>query len=142
MGRPAGGAGPIGVTEVHTTASALAIPAIRAVAVDLAARVDFDLDSIDDLRMAVDDTCARLVRLAASNATLSCSFAVQLERIELTAEVEVEDMMDPLPRGSFGWWVLQCLADEVTALVLPDEPGHGGRVCIILIKNAWTPELA
>ncbi|MDQ3824571.1 MAG: ATP-binding protein [Actinomycetota bacterium] len=134
----AGGVGPTGVTEVHTAANAIAIPTIRAVAVDLATRIDFDLDSIADLRMAVDNTCARLVRLAACNATLSCSFAVRLERIEVTAEVDVEEMMDPLPRGSFGWWVLQCLADEVAALVLPGEPGAGGRVCIILIKHAVT----
>jgi serine/threonine-protein kinase RsbW len=141
MAGVAGGVGPTGVTEVHTAAKAIAIPTIRAVAVDLAARVDFDLDSIDDLRMAVDNACARLVRLAASNATLSCSFAVRLERIEVTAEVDVEEMMDPLPRGSFGWWVLQCLADEVAALVLPGDPGQGGRVCIILIKHALTPGL-
>lgn len=136
MAGAAGGVGPLGVTEVHTTADALAIPAIRAVAVDLAARADFDLDAIADLRVAVDGTCARLVRLAAADATLSCSFAVRLERIEVTAEVDVEGMMDPLPTGSFSWWALRCLADEVTALVLPGEPGQRGRVCIILIKNA------
>jgi hypothetical protein len=47
MAGAAGGVGPIGVTEVHTAANAIAI---RAVAVDLATRIDFDLDSIADLR--------------------------------------------------------------------------------------------
>lgn len=139
MWRAAGGAEPIGATEVHTAASAVAIPIIGTVAVDVAARADFDLDSIDDLRTAVDSVCARLVRLAACNATLSCSFTVRLERIEVTAEVEVNDMVDPLPVGSFGWWVLRCLADEVRAIVLRGEPGQHGRVCILLIKDALTP---
>jgi len=141
MGRAAGGAEPTGVTEVHTVASAVAIPMIGTIAVDVAARADFDLDTIDDLRMAVDNACARLVRLAACNATLSCSFTVRLERIEVTAEVDVNDMVDPLPIGSFGWWVLGCLADEVSAVVLPGEPGEHGRVCILFIKAAVTPGL-
>lgn len=142
MAGAAGGVGQTGVTEVYTAASAIAIPTIRTVAADLAARADFDLDSIADLRMAVDDTCTRLVRLAACNATLSCSFAVRVERIEVTAEVDVNRMMDPLPRGSFSWWVLRCLADEVTALVLPGEAGQGGRVCIILVKQALSAGLS
>ena len=50
MAGAAGGVGPIGVTEVHTAANAIAIPTIRAVAVDLGTRIDFDLDSIADLR--------------------------------------------------------------------------------------------
>ncbi|HZS21440.1 MAG TPA: ATP-binding protein [Pseudonocardiaceae bacterium] len=137
----AGGVGQTGVTEVYTAASAVAIPTIRTVAADLAARADFDLDSIADLRMAVDDTCTRLVRVAARDATLSCCFAVRFERIEVIAEVDVKEIMDPLPRGSFSWWVLRCLADEVTALVLPGKTGQGGRVCIILVKRALTAGL-
>jgi len=139
----AGGAGEsLGLTEVRTAASACAVPTIRAVAVDLAVRAGFDFDSIGDLRGAVDVACARLVELAAANATLSCSFfTVWLERIEVTVEVDVEKVMDPLPQGSFGWWVVQCLTDEVTALVLPGDAGRGARACIILIKYALSTGL-
>jgi serine/threonine-protein kinase RsbW len=142
MAGAAGDAEPAEVTEIHTAASTCAIPTIRTVAVDLATRAGFDFDSIVDLRVAVDDVCAKLVCLAAANVTLSCSFwTVWLERIEMTAEVDVKTMTDPLPRGSFGWWVLQCLADEVTALVLPSDTGRGARVCLILIKYAWSAGL-
>lgn len=68
--------------ELQTPAHAVAIPVIRTVAADLAARADFELDSIDDLRMAVDDACAMLVGVAADGATLSCRFIVWPERIE------------------------------------------------------------
>ncbi len=124
--------------ELYTPAGTMAIPTIRTVAADLAARADFDLDAIDDLRMAVDDACAMLVRIAAAKATLGCRFTVGLERIEVTVEVDVDDGADPLPMGSFSWRVLECLADEVSAVTLPAEPGQRGRVCIALVKNAVT----
>lgn len=91
--------------------SSLAIPTIRTVAADLATRAHFDLDSIDDLRMAVEDACAMLVRIAAPNATLSCRFTVRADRIELAADadVDVDDGAEALPTGSFGWRVLSLL---------------------------------
>lgn len=124
--------------ELHTTASPIVIPTIRMVAADLAARADFDLDSIDDLRMAVDDVCALLVRMAAVNATLSCRFTVRAAQIELAAEVDADDLADPLPTRSFSWRVLESLADEVSAECLPSTSGQGLRVCIILAKGSVT----
>jgi serine/threonine-protein kinase RsbW len=122
--------------ELHTAATPVVIPTIRTVAADLAARADFDLDSIDDLRMAVDDVCAMLVRIAALNARLSCTFTVRAERIELAAEVDADDSADPLPTRSFGWRVLESLTDEVSVQFLPGAQGQRGRVCIILAKGA------
>jgi serine/threonine-protein kinase RsbW len=124
--------------ELHTAATPVVIPTIRTVAADLAARADFDLDSIDDLRMAVDDVCAMLVRTAALNAMLSCTFTVRAERIELAAEVDADDSADPLPTRSFGWRVLESLADEVSVRFLPGAQGQRGRVCVTLAKGAVT----
>jgi serine/threonine-protein kinase RsbW len=127
--------------ELRTTASTVAIPTIRMVAADLAARADFDLDSIDDLRMAVDDACAMLVRIAAHSATLSCRFTVRAERIEVTAEVDVDDLADPLPTGSFSWRVLDCLTDEVSAVSVPAAASDQlDRVCITLVKDGATAQ--
>lgn len=135
--------------EMCTTAHAIAIPTIRTVAADLAARADFDLDSIDDLRMAVDDVCAMLVGIAAEDATLRCTFTVMIDRIELSAEVDAEHLVDPLPTGSFDRRVLESLVDEVRGLLLPGGPNSdqahpdatrlapagGGRVRITLAKT-------
>jgi serine/threonine-protein kinase RsbW len=109
--------------EMRTMANAIAIPTIRTVAADLAARADFDLDSIDDLRMAVDDVCAMLVQAAAEGGVLSCKFTVFAERIELVAEVDADHLVDPLPTGSFDRRVLESLVDEVSGLFLPSVPG-------------------
>lgn len=140
----AGGVAPTGATDVYTAGSALALPTIRVLAADLAARADFDLDSIDDLRMALDEAWAMLARIAAPdaahNATLNCRFTVWPERIEVATEVNVDDVADLLPTRSFSWWVLECLTNEVSALVLPGEPGQPGRVCIILVKRPVTAQ--
>ncbi|HEX6404910.1 MAG TPA: hypothetical protein VF003_17400 [Pseudonocardiaceae bacterium] len=109
---------------------------IRAVAADLAARADFEVDSIDDLRMAVDDACAMLIEIAAQGATLSCRFTVRPERIEAVAEVDVDDGIKPLPTVSLRWRVLKCLAEEVKACALPAQPDQSGRVRISLGKHA------
>ncbi len=132
--------------EMHTVASAIIIPTIRTVAADLAARADFDLDSIDDLRMAVDDVCAKLVQAAAEDGTLRCRFTVLAERIEVTAEVDADHLVDPLPTGSFDRRVLESLVDEVGGLFLPGGPVEvgaparvgRGRVRITLAKSAST----
>ncbi|MGH3827245.1 MAG: ATP-binding protein [Pseudonocardiaceae bacterium] len=140
---PPGGAEPVEPSreeaglffELRTTASTSGIPTIRTVAADLAARADFDLDSIDDLRMAVDDLCAMLTRIAVDNTMLSCAFTVLPGRIEVAAEVEVDDVRDRLSTGSFGWRVLECLANEVSAVAVPAAPGRAGRVRVTLMKD-------
>jgi serine/threonine-protein kinase RsbW len=135
----AGGPGGVGLAsavDLRAAASDVVIPTIRMVAADLAERADFDLDSVDELRIAVHETCALLVRIAASDARLRCRFCVWPQRVQLAAEVDIDDMSDPLPVGSIGWWVLNCFADEVNALVLPAEPGQHGRVCLALVKDS------
>lgn len=121
--------------EVRTAASAALIPTIRAVASDLAARADFDLDAISDLRMAVDEACATLVDLAAPTSTLTCVFRVQAERIEVRAQVEAAQDGITVSTDTFGWRVLQTLADHVEA---QHDAGNGGAplVGIRLDKRA------
>src|SRR3954449_8638439 len=93
--------------EVRTTASAALIPTIRAVASDLAARADFDLDAISDLRMAVDEACATLVDVAAPASSLRCVFHVGPERIQVHAEVQADKPDTTVSTDTFGWRVLQ-----------------------------------
>jgi serine/threonine-protein kinase RsbW len=121
---------PLMSIEVHTTANAIVIPTIRTVAADLAARADFDLDSIDDLRMAVDDVCAMLVRAAAPEGGLRATFTVLADRIEVAAEVDADHLVDPLPSGSFDRRVLESLVDEVGGLFLPSASNSAGELTL------------
>ncbi len=122
--------------EVRTSASAALIPTIRAVASDLAARADFDLDAISDLRMAVDEACATLVDLAAPTSKLLCTFLVRLDRIEVHATVRPDHPDAKVSTDTFGWRVLQTLADDVTVDHSPGGDGDGPTVGIRLTKHA------
>jgi hypothetical protein len=64
--------------------------------------------------------CTMLIGLAAHNAMLRCRFFLLIarpERIELT-EVDIDDTSGPLLLTSFGWQLLECLADEMSAFWL------------------------
>ncbi|NMH99602.1 ATP-binding protein [Pseudonocardia acidicola] len=121
--------------EVRTTASAALIPTIRAVASDLAARADFDLDAISDLRMAVDEACATLVDVAAPGSRLDCRFTVLQEQIQVTAQVQAAGPGATVSTDTFGWRVLQTLADEVAVQHAPGTDGLP-MVAIMLDKRA------
>lgn len=123
------------VVEVRTSATAALIPTIRAVASDLAARADFDLDAISDLRMAVDEACATLVDVAAPASMLQCTFRVHAEHIEVHAQVQTGTPDAVVATDTFGWRVLQTLADDVEA-VRQDGDHAAPTVGIRLDKRA------
>lgn len=128
------GAGDAASVEIRTAARPALIPTVRAVASDLAARADFDLDAISDLRMAVDEACATLVGLAVPGSSLQCTFAVHGERIDVAAQVHTGSGAT-LPTDSFGWRVLQTLADQV-AVETGVEDGGRSALTIRLHKSA------
>ncbi len=102
---------------------------LRTATAGLAARLDFTLDEIEDLRIAVDEACAMLLAKAVAGADLDCHFA--LSDATLTVEVSVlsQDGMEPA-RDTFAWTVLQALAGDVAAHVDLDN-----RVLIRLEKT-------
>jgi serine/threonine-protein kinase RsbW len=124
------------VVEVRTSATAALIPTIRAVASDLAARADFDLDAISDLRMAVDEACATLVDVAAPSTMLQCTFKVHAEHIEVHAQVLAGAADAAVSTDTFGWRVLQTLADDVEAVRVPGADHAAPTVGIRLNKRA------
>ena len=114
----------------------LAVPAtgaylgvLRTATAGLAARLQFTLDEIEDLRIAVDEACAILLAVAAVEAELSCRFTVTDDTLTVEATVPAGTSAR-LPSGeSFAWQVLSALTDEVSAQVI------NGRVAIQLTKR-------
>lgn len=92
---------------------------VRVVAADLAARVDFDLDAVSDLRMAVDEACATLATLAQPGARLRCKLQVDADQITVVAKIPAPGLT--ILQDTFGWRVLATLTDEVEVL---DENDH------------------
>jgi serine/threonine-protein kinase RsbW len=117
---------------VRVGATAAQLPPLRVVASDLAARADFDLDAVADLRLAVDEAAAELVAVAAPDASITCTFLVGDEGVEATVTVPVEHATT-LRTDSFGWRVLATLVDQVHLL----DHSDGGQpvVGIALTKT-------
>jgi serine/threonine-protein kinase RsbW len=89
---------------------------LRTATASLASRLDFTLDDIEDLRIAVDEACALLLPQATDGAELECVF--DLGENELTVAVTVAtDAPAPIAQDSFAWTVLNALVGEVTSEV-------------------------
>jgi len=105
---------------------ALRIPAdsaylsvLRTATAGLAARLDFTLDDIEDLRIAVDEACAMVLPQARQDSDLTCSF--ELAETRLTVAVTAEcDAPCPPDKDGFAWTVLAALTSDVQAEVAGD----------------------
>ncbi|MEU6021728.1 MULTISPECIES: anti-sigma regulatory factor [unclassified Micromonospora] len=88
---------------------------LRTATAGLAARLQFALDEIEDLRIAVDEACAMLLAIAPGDAELDCRFAVTEDA--LTVEVTVPTVRGAkLPaESSFAWKVLTALTTSASA---------------------------
>jgi serine/threonine-protein kinase RsbW len=116
----------------------LAVPAsgawlgvLRTATASLASRLQFTLDEIEDLRIAVDEACAILLALASLDAVLSCRFTVTEDALSVDASVPSDNPATVrLPSNeSFAWQVLSALTDEVAARI------DGNMVAILLTKR-------
>ncbi|ASO19859.1 serine/threonine-protein kinase RsbW [Actinoalloteichus hoggarensis] len=129
--RPARGAGDL--IEVRVAADPERVAVLRTVVAGLAMRADFDLDIVDDLRLAVDEACSSLVRLATPGTRLVARFQVAPSAITVAVTVAApEDAM--LRRDTFGWQVLTTLATEVTAVARPSADRAGQLLEIEFVK--------
>jgi serine/threonine-protein kinase RsbW len=102
---------------------------LRTATAGLAARLDFTLDEIEDLRIAVDEACAMLLAEAEAGTTLECDF--ELSRDTMTISVSARTPLGQLPaKDTFAWTVLTALAGCVDSHVGPDD-----QVTIVLRKT-------
>jgi len=88
---------------------------LRTATAGLAARLQFALDEIEDLRIAVDEACAMLLAIATRDAELECRFSVTDDA--LTVEVTVPTVRGATLPGesSFAWKVLTALTTSAAA---------------------------
>jgi serine/threonine-protein kinase RsbW len=113
---------------IHMPAEGAYLSVLRTATAGLAARLDFTLDEIEDLRIAVDEACGMLLGQAAPGATLECDFTLGPDRISIAVSAL---SMQPRPpsRDTFAWTVLSALAGSADAWV-----GPGDKVTVLLRK--------
>ena len=102
---------------------------LRTATASLASRLDFTIDDIEDLRIAVDEACAMLLTQALPGADLECSFELTADAIRIDVSVLTLDGQEP-SRDTFAWTVLTALAGEVDSSVDADD-----RVTLSLHKR-------
>jgi serine/threonine-protein kinase RsbW len=102
--------------ELRVPASGAYLAVLRTATAGLAARLDFTIDDIEDLRIAVDEACALLIPLATPGALIDCRFDLQPHQFQVAVSVP-SATTDPPPRDTFAWIVLTALAGDVDASI-------------------------
>ncbi len=114
---------------VRMPADGAYLSVLRTATAGLAARLDFTLDDIEDLRIAVDEACAMLLSQAIPGSSLECSFSLSPD--DMTITVSVPSLNPRPPSGdTFAWTVLSALAGTVEARV-----GPGDKLAIVMRKS-------
>lgn len=112
--------GPSDKVKVRMPADGAYLSVLRTATAGLAARLDFTLDEIEDMRIAVDEACAMLLSQAIPGSDLECGFT--LGQDAMTVCVSVRCLAPRVPAGdTFAWTVLTALAGSVDAQVGPGE---------------------
>jgi serine/threonine-protein kinase RsbW len=110
-------------------ASSIYLSVLRTATAGLAARLQFTLDEIEDLRIAVDEACAMLLAgEELPEAELYCRFTLSRDAIAVTVTLPGVRREQP-PRNTFAWQVLTALTGEVEANVT------NGQLTLALVKR-------
>lgn len=120
MSQIAGEPGNQDFVEVRLPAAGAYLSVLRTATAGLAARLDFTLDEIEDLRIAVDEACAILLQQAVPGSVLSCVFRLVEDSLEVTVAAPTTDGRAP-ERDTFAWTVLSALAGKVDSSVADDR---------------------
>jgi len=100
--------------ELRVPTTPTQLPAVRAMVADLAMRMDYDLDAVEDLRLAADEACATLAVVGVGGSPLTVIFETTRAGLHIEAWVPTAEGVD-VPRDGFGWAILATLVDVVEA---------------------------
>ena len=118
--------------ELRLPADGAYVSVVRTTTAGLAARLDFLIDDIEDLRIAVGEACAMVLPEADADSELVCSYYLEPGRLTLEVAVSADS-----PRGpeydSFAWQVLSTMATRAEA------DASGGRFAIRLTMESGVP---
>jgi serine/threonine-protein kinase RsbW len=117
------------VVELRLPPDSAYLSVLRTATAGLAARLDFTLDAIEDLRIAVDEACALLLPDVIADEPLTCRFTLEPDSLEVSVCAMTHSGREPA-RDSFAWTVLTALAGEVDSSADAD-----GAVTVTLRKR-------
>lgn len=96
-------------TVTFTIAAQLdALALVRTLVAAIASFNELEVDSVSDLRLAVDEASTRLIRSAAPAATLAVAVSVRREHLTVSLQTECHAANAVLPADSFSRHVWGC----------------------------------
>ena len=119
--------------ELRLPADGAYVSVLRTLTAGLAARLDFTIDDIEDLRIAVGEACAMVLPEADPGSDLTGRFALAPGQLVISVAVRASTPSAP-DHDSFAWQVLTTLASSatmstaegelvVTLVMAPDSSG-------------------
>lgn len=105
---------------------------LRTLAATLAARLDFTMDDIEDLRIAVSEAAAMVLDEADTGTHLTCRFALGDGELDFVISAPATVPRAPDLDG-FGWQVLTTLAAEAEVVT------EGGAFAVHLTMRSTLP---
>ena len=100
--------------ELRLPADSAYVAVLRTTSAGLAARLDFTLDDIEDLRIAVGEASALVLPVAEPGSDLVCEFFMRPGELTIRVGVPAPEPT-PLDEDSFAWQVLTTLATKASA---------------------------
>ena len=119
--------------ELRLPADGAYVSVLRTTTAGLAARLDFTIDDIEDLRIAVGEACALVLPEADEGSALVAEFHLQPGRLSVRVVASAADVVQP-DYDSFAWQVLDTLASAASAEIAD------GKFAITLTMEAETME--
>ena len=117
--------------EVRVPAETAYVAVVRMATAGIAARLDFTLDDVEDLRMAVGEACALVLATATPGGDLYAGFGLGTDRIDVAISAD-STAADPPDTTSFAWQVLSSTARDVRGEVSDGRL----RVSLALVRDA------
>lgn len=120
--------------EVRVAARVENLAVLRTVVGAIGTVEDLDLDTVADLRLAVDEVCTQLIRSASPEATLVVVVDPGEKDlvVRASAACETDDVVAP---GSFSWHILTSLADDVKTFHDGQETDESRGVCGVTLTT-------
>ena len=129
-GAPADGVpGEPAEVELRLPADGAYASVLRTLTASLAARLDFTMEDIEDLRIAVSEAAAMVLVEADPGADLHCRFLLGSSELALSISTTSQAPTSP-DYESFGWQVLATLAAEAAIDAVP------GRYAVRLVVRS------
>jgi serine/threonine-protein kinase RsbW len=100
--------------ELRLPADSAYVSVLRTTSAGLAARLDFTLDDIEDLRMAVGEASALVLPVADPGSDLTCQFFMRPGELTIAVGVPCASPTPP-DEDTFAWQVLTTLASKASA---------------------------